>query len=85
MIFANPTYLFLLILLIPLIGWYVWKQRNTFATLQVSTTQPFEKMKPTWRIYARHLPFVFRVLVFALLIIVLARPQSTDNWENVST
>ncbi|GAB1359492.1 VWA domain-containing protein [Porphyromonadaceae bacterium] len=42
-------------------------------------------MKPTWRIYARHLPFVFRVLVFALLIIVLARPQSTDNWENVST
>lgn len=85
MIFANPTYLFLLILLIPLIGWYVWKQRNTFATLQVSTTQPFETMKPTWRIYARHLPFVFRVLVFALLIIVLARPQSTDNWENVST
>ncbi len=85
MIFANPTYLFLLILLIPLIGWYVWKQRNTFATLQVSTTQPFETMKPTWRIYARHLPFVFRVIVFALLIIVLARPQSTDSWQNVST
>ena len=25
MVFANPTYLYLLLLLIPMIGWYIWK------------------------------------------------------------
>lgn len=85
MIFANPLYLFLLILLLPLIGWYIWKQRNTYASLRVSTAMPFDNIQPTWRIYARHLPFILRVGALALVIVVLARPQSTDNWQNIST
>ena len=85
MIFANPAYLFLLVFLLPLIAWYVWKQRNTYASVQVSTSRPFESMPPTWRIYLRHLPFVLRIAVLALVIVVLARPQSTNSWQNVST
>ena len=30
-------------------------------------------------------PAVLRVLALAILIIALARPQSTDNWNNTST
>ena len=37
MIFANPTYLYLLLLLIPMIGWYVYKLSKNQASLQVSS------------------------------------------------
>ncbi len=85
MIFANPLYFWLLLLLIPIIGWYVWKLRKSQASLQISTLQGFEKSPVSYKVYLRHLPFVFRILCLIFLIIALARPQSTDNWENSTT
>jgi Ca-activated chloride channel family protein len=85
MVFANPTYLYLLLLLIPLIGWYVWKIRKTQASLQISSSEAFTTKAATMRIYLRHLPFVCRTAAIAFLIVVLARPQSTDSWQNVNT
>ncbi len=86
MIFADPIYLYLLILLIPLIGWYIWKLRKTQASLQVSSSQAFDAPQAkSYKVYLRHVPFILRVAALALLIIVLARPQSTDNWQNTST
>lgn len=32
MVFANPLYLFLLLLLIPVIVWYILKQKNAQAS-----------------------------------------------------
>jgi Ca-activated chloride channel family protein len=86
MIFANPVYLYLLFLLIPLIGWYIWKLHKSQASLQVSSSQAF-RMPGTrsWKIWLRHLPFVLRMAAIALLILVLARPQSTNSWQNSST
>lgn len=86
MVFANPTYLYLLILLIPLIGWYIYKLQKSQASLQVSSAEAFDAPKASsWKVYLRHLPFVLRMLAIALLIIVLARPQSTNSWQNTST
>ena len=85
MVFANPLYLLLLLLIIPVIAWYILKQKRMQAALQVSTTQPFDKMPRTYKIYLRHFNFVLRVLAVVLLIIALARPQSTDSWQNSST
>ncbi|MCC8197405.1 MAG: VWA domain-containing protein [Tannerellaceae bacterium] len=86
MVFANPTYLYLLVLLIPLTGWYIWKLRKSQASLQVSSSQAFEAPEATsYKVYLRHVPFVLRMAAIALLIIVLARPQSTNSWQNSST
>jgi len=85
MIFANPTYLYLLALLIPLIGWYIWKMRKTQASMQISSSEAFTSKTATFRVYLRHLPFVCRTAAIAFLIVVLARPQSTDSWQNVNT
>ncbi|MCP9611881.1 vWA domain-containing protein [Coprobacter tertius] len=82
MVFANPLYLFLLLLLIPAIAWYIFKQKKAQAALQVSTTQPFDKLPRSWKFYLRHFLFFLRMVVIASIIIVLARPQSTDSWEN---
>lgn len=86
MTFANPTYLYLLLLLVPLIGWYIYKLGKSQASLQVSSADAFESPKAaSWKVYLRHVPFVLRMLVIGLLIVILARPQSTNSWENTST
>ena len=86
MIFANPTYLYLLLLLIPLVAWYIYKLSKSQASMQVSSTEAFDASgMRSWKVYLRHLPFALRMLAVAFLIIVLARPQSTDSWQNSST
>lgn len=86
MVFANPTYLYLLLLLIPMIGWYVYKLSKSQASLQISSSEAFELPEAkSWKVYLRHVPFVMRVVAIALLIVVLARPQSTNSWQNTST
>lgn len=86
MVFANPTYLYLLLLLVPLIGWYIYKLHKSQASLQVSSSEAFQLPgTSSWKVYMRHLPFVLRMLAIALLIVVLARPQSTNSWQNSST
>ncbi|MDR0824879.1 MAG: VWA domain-containing protein [Prevotella sp.] len=77
--YANPNYLYLLLLLIPLIAWYIFKLRKMQATFKLSSSYAFEKAPSTIRVYARHLPFLFRLIAIALVIIVLARPQSVNS------
>lgn len=83
-VFKNPEVLYLLIGLIPLIVWYIWKQKKQFAAFQVSDTSIFSTIKGGLRTKLRHLPFVFRLIGFAGIIVALARPQSFDNWEDSS-
>ena len=86
MVFANPTYLYLLLLLIPMIGWYIWKLCKSQASLQVSSSEAFDAPGATsWKVYLRHIPFALRMAAIAVLIIILARPQSTNSWQNTST
>ena len=83
--YAHPELFYLLLVLIPMIVWYIFRHKKFSASLQISTTRGFAGAPKTWKHYLRHLLFVNRMLVMALLIVVLARPQSTENWENVST
>ena len=82
MVFANIEYLFLLLLLIPYIVWYVLKWKRSQATLQVSDTRAFAKAPKSYKNYLLHVPFGLRIIALTLIIIVLARPQTTDNWQN---
>lgn len=83
--FAQPGWLWLLWLLLPMVLWYVWKERKSHASLLVTATSLFRKKKPSWRVWGRHILFVFRILAVVLFTVVLARPQSTDRWEDVTT
>lgn len=77
--FANPKYLYLLLLLVPLIAWYIIKLSKMQATFKIPSAQSFKKMPVSIRVYLRHLPFALRLLSLALIIIVLARPQSVNS------
>ena len=69
-----------------MIGWYIWKLCKSQASLQVSSSEAFDAPGATsWKVYLRHVPFILRMAAVAVLIIILARPQSTNSWQNTST
>lgn len=82
MVFATIEYLFLLLLLIPYILWYILKRKKSEPSLQVSDTRVYAHAPKSYKLYLLHVPFVLRVLALAMVIIVLARPQTTNNWQN---
>ena len=85
MIFHSPGYLFLLLLLIPVAGLYIWRLRKVNATVQLSDTSSLRKQKKTARIYMIHLPFVLQTACISLLAVALARPQLSNRWSSEST
>lgn len=85
MTFANIEYLFLLLLLIPYIFWYLLKRKKTEPTLQMSDTFAYQFAHKSWRIRMMHLPFILRLITFVMIVIVLARPQTTNSWKNTHT
>jgi Ca-activated chloride channel family protein len=83
--FANPEFLWGLLLL-PLLGfWYVQRHRQATSDIRYSTLRPFESVHPTWRERLRHLPAAVRILVITAVIVALARPQLTSQGENMYT
>ena len=85
MTFANPEYLFLLLLLLPIVGWYIYELRKSDASVQVSDTRVLAAQPKSIRIWLLHLPFVLRIAVITLISIALARPQLTNKWSSQST
>ncbi|MBP5381441.1 MAG: VWA domain-containing protein [Bacteroidaceae bacterium] len=81
MSFASPAYLFLLILIVPYVVWYLLYYRRSHPVLQVSSTDAFRFTRHGWKEYLVHAPFLLRLACCALLIIALARPQTTNNWK----
>ena len=85
MTFANPGYLFLLLLLIPVIGWYIYELRKADASVQIGDTRVLQKQPKSLRVRLLHLPFILRVTAIILLTLALARPQLTNRWSSEST
>lgn len=83
--FANKELLWLLLIIPVIIAWYIWKDKTYSAELKVSTFSGFDGIKKSWKHYFRHSLIVLRLLAIALLIVVLARPQSRSSWKDVKT
>lgn len=82
MLFANIEYLFLLLLLIPYLVWYILKRRKNEASIHFSDTSVYAHTPKSYKNYLLHVPFFLRMVALVLLIIVLARPQTTNSWQN---
>ncbi len=73
-VFDQPWF-FLLLLLLPLAAfWYFRQSKKGTATLRVSSTAA--KGLSSWKTSFRHLPFCLRLLAVAATVIALARPQT---------
>jgi len=83
--FKNPEYFYLFLLLIPMIAWYIWRQKKIGASIHFSSDMGFAKIPKSWKYYFRHSVLMFQMLGLSFLIIALARPQSSNSWQNVTT
>ena len=83
--FRNPEFLWLLIL-IPAMVFYFWQvKRFKRPRIRISSTEVFRHYRPTLRQRLINLPIVLRVIAVALMIVALARPQSSSKASNVKT
>jgi len=85
MTFHNPEYLFGLLLLIPVIYWYMKEVHKSDASLQISSHRNLGSFPKSMKIRLLHLPFVLRVLAIMLLVVTIARPQASDSWRTENT
>lgn len=83
--FAYPWVLLALVLMPALVVLYIYRQRKGYTYLVVSFLSQAGKAPDTARPLARHSLFVLRMIAVACLIIILARPQSSQSWKNVTT
>lgn len=83
--FKNPEFFYVLLVIVPMVAWYIFRQKRNTASIQVSSTASVFKAPKSLRHYLRHLVFLLQVLAIAAFTVVLARPQSSRNWENVTT
>ena len=84
-VFASPDFLWLLLIIPAMIAFYIFKQQKSTASVRVSGLDPFKNAGTTFRHWLRHLLFAFRTAAIFLLIITLARPQSSNNYQDIST
>lgn len=82
MTFANSAYLLLMLLVIPCVLWYVLKGRKRRAAMSVPTISMYGGIRKSWKYYLIHVPFILDMAALVLLSLILARPQTTDRWQD---
>ncbi len=87
MFFEYPELLFLEFILLPLAALYIWREmKGSSPTLTVSNISPW-LASSSGRIKKRmrHLPFIFRMIALASIILAMARPRSSSELETTDT
>jgi len=82
--FAYKPFLYFLLVIPLIIGWYIWKHKFRYAEMQYSHTVFVHNVTKSFRLYLLHFPFALRMLALSLLIVALARPQSTSSQQNIN-
>ncbi|HOH98904.1 MAG TPA: VWA domain-containing protein [Bacteroidales bacterium] len=82
--FAAPQFLYLGLLL-PLVGlWYIFRRRRNKADIRIPDTRFLAQSPVTFRVILFHSLFVMRLMALALLIIALARPQTSSSRQDIT-
>ena len=82
--FVNSEFFYLMVLPLVLLIWYGLKHKSKSSTILFSGIEAIDT-KPTIKQQLRHLPFILKIAAVSLMIIALARPQSSINWEESTT
>ena len=81
MTFLHPQLLWLLLLLPALLIIYIVWRRRQQASLRVPSLLFISSVRGGLRVYLRHVLFALRLLALGLIIVALARPQSSSSWS----
>ena len=86
MYFEYSSILYLLFVLAPVVGYYVWRAiQGATPSLQVSTVAGLKGANAVTLRILQHVPFALRCAAIALIILAMARPRSSSEFERVAT
>lgn len=86
MFFEYPHLLWLLLLLIPVVALYIYRQiKGLEPYMLVSSIAPWQYRGGGLKKFLRHVPFVLRVVALAAIIVAIARPRSSSTFEKIDT
>ncbi len=80
--FANKEYFLLLLLIIPYLIWYVMYRKKCEPTMRMSDTFVFLYAPKSWKVRMMPIQMFLRLLAFTMIVIALARPQTSNSWKN---
>lgn len=79
MTFKFPWIFLLFLLYIPLVWWYLKKNRNSTPSIGVSSLSGLSEIPRSWKEYLMKFNFILKLLAIGFLIVALARPQTYDS------
>lgn len=77
-VFANPEFFWLLLLIPIAMIWYVFWNKKSKPSLIFSSTFSLQE-KPSVLVHLQHLLFVFRIFAFIAVVVALSRPQKRSE------
>ncbi|MHB1921786.1 MAG: vWA domain-containing protein, partial [Chitinophagaceae bacterium] len=83
--FADPGYLWLLILMPALIYGLVRNKNKQQASLRLSSLEGLEKVPLSWKVRLRPVLAILRLLAITLIILSMARPQQSNTTEDINS
>ncbi len=83
--YKNPELLWLLLLVVPMVAYYIYRMFRGGVAITVSTTTPLKNSPKTPLYYLRHIPFLLFLGAFSFVVISVARPQSTSTTSSSTT
>ena len=86
MFFEYPKLLWLLLLLVPVVAIYIYRElKGLRPYLLVSSATPWKYKGGGVKKIVRHIPFILRCIALAAIIAAIARPRSSSNFERIDT
>lgn len=84
--FEYPKLLFLELILIPLIALYIYREiKGKSPFLMVSNVAPWRGKRSLKATVLRHIPFILRMVAIAAIIVAVARPRTSADFEKIDT
>ncbi|MFA5713328.1 MAG: VWA domain-containing protein [Bacteroidales bacterium] len=84
--FEYKNLLYLELLLIPLLLFYLYREiRGREPVMRVSKIVPWRSRGGQFKKRLRHLPFLFRMIALAAIILAIARPRSSSQFEKLES
>ena len=82
--FENPRMLWLLLVIVPMVGYYIFRTFQGRAAVQISSIEGVAAARRTAKYWLRHIPFILRCSMVALMIVVISRPQTSEHYNNTN-
>lgn len=82
--FASPHWLNFLLIVPASIVWYILRNKKLHPSLRLPEAGMLTRIPKSPRVALRHTLFALRMMALTLLIVALARPQSSSRGQNVT-